>query len=87
MSGLTGFDPHGRGAVVTIHTLMTADLNASVAAGQPLARFGEPEEVAAMVGFIVTEATFPTGSEFVLDGGATAGMALTVPASTACLPC
>ncbi|WP_406277000.1 SDR family oxidoreductase [Nocardia sp. NBC_00881] len=62
-----------------IHTPMTADLDASVAAGQPLPRFGEPEEVAAMVGFIVTEATFSTGSEFVLDGGATAGMTLNVP--------
>ncbi|MGF0319130.1 hypothetical protein [Nocardia fluminea] len=41
-------------------------MDASVAAGQPLPRFGEPEEVAAMVGFVVTEATFSTGSEFVL---------------------
>ncbi|WP_330257715.1 hypothetical protein OG874_15515 [Nocardia sp. NBC_00565] len=43
-------------------------------------RFGEPEEVAAMVGFIVTEATFSTGSEFVIDGGATAAMTLVGPA-------
>ncbi|WP_327117291.1 SDR family oxidoreductase [Nocardia sp. NBC_01730] len=62
-----------------IHTPMTAGLDASVAATQPLARFGEPEEVAAMVRFLITEATFSTGSEFVLDGGATAGQALPLP--------
>ncbi|MFF2082730.1 SDR family NAD(P)-dependent oxidoreductase [Nocardia sp. NPDC058176] len=62
-----------------IRTPMTADMDPGIAAGQPLPRFGEPEEVAAMVGFVVTEATFSTGSEFVLDGGATAGAALVVP--------
>jgi 3alpha(or 20beta)-hydroxysteroid dehydrogenase len=59
-----------------IHTSMTAGMAESVVGAQPLARFGEPEEVAAMVRFIVTEATFSTGSEFVLDGGATAGQPL-----------
>ncbi|WP_280368615.1 SDR family NAD(P)-dependent oxidoreductase [Nocardia wallacei] len=59
-----------------IHTPMTAQMDESVAAAQPLARFGEPEEVAAMVRFIVTEATFSTGSEFVCDGGATTGQVL-----------
>ncbi|MEU4813713.1 SDR family oxidoreductase [Nocardia fluminea] len=59
-----------------IRTPMTAGMGPSIAAGQPLPRFGEPDEVAAMVGFIVTEATFSTGSEFVLDGGATAGASL-----------
>jgi len=43
-------------------------------------RFGEPAEVAAMVGSIVTEANFPAGSEFVIDGGASAGMTLVGPA-------
>ncbi|MEV6562083.1 SDR family oxidoreductase [Nocardia sp. NPDC051756] len=56
-----------------IHTPMTAGLDESTAATEPLPRFGDPEEVAAMVRFLVTEATFSTGSEFVLDGGATAG--------------
>ena len=32
-----------------------------------------------MVGFIVTEATLSTGSEFDIDGGATAGMTLAEP--------
>ncbi|CAL9325095.1 SDR family oxidoreductase [Streptomyces sp. SudanB52_2052] len=36
-------------------------------------RFGEPEEVARMVLFIVTDATFSTGCAFVLDGGVLAG--------------
>ncbi|MFC3961566.1 SDR family NAD(P)-dependent oxidoreductase [Nocardia jiangsuensis] len=64
-----------------IHTPMTAGMDASVAAAQPLPRFGEPEEVAAMVRFLVTEASFSTGSEFVLDGGATAGQVLALPTS------
>ncbi|MFI1461885.1 SDR family oxidoreductase [Nocardia carnea] len=59
-----------------IHTPMTAALPESTAAHQPLPRFGEPDEVAAMVRFLVTEATFSTGSEFVCDGGATAGQTL-----------
>lgn len=62
-----------------IHTPMTAGLDEGVAAAQPLARFGEPEEVAAMVRFVITEGTFSTGSEFVLDGGATAGQVLPLP--------
>lgn len=59
-----------------IHTPMTAGMGESVTATQPLPRFGEPDEVAAMVRFIVTDATFSTGSEFVLDGGANAGRML-----------
>lgn len=46
-------------------------------AGQPIPRFGRPEEVAAMIVFIVTEASFSTGSEFVVDGGAVVGSMLT----------
>lgn len=59
-----------------IHTPMTAGMDESTAAAQPLARFGEPQEVAALVRFIVTEATYSTGSEFLVDGGATAGTVL-----------
>ncbi|MBF6301538.1 SDR family oxidoreductase [Nocardia amamiensis] len=65
-----------------IHTPMTEQMDESVAAAQPLARFGEPEEVAAMVRFLVTEATYSTGSEFVLDGGATAGQVVGLPGET-----
>ena len=39
----------------------------------PLGRLGRPEEVAAMILFLLTdESTFSTGSEFVCDGGLTA---------------
>ncbi|WP_443041443.1 SDR family NAD(P)-dependent oxidoreductase [Streptomyces sp. B21-083] len=56
-----------------VRTAMTADFDDSFTAGQPLPRFGEPEEVARMVLFIAAEATFSTGVEFVLDGGVIAG--------------
>ncbi|MEU7766607.1 SDR family oxidoreductase [Nocardia sp. NPDC049190] len=62
-----------------IHTPTSEGTGEPLAAAQPLARFGEPEEVAAMVRFLVTEATYSTGSEFVLDGGATAGQVLGLP--------
>ncbi|WP_046470314.1 SDR family oxidoreductase [Allosalinactinospora lopnorensis] len=59
-----------------IRTPMTAEMDDSVVAGQPIPRFGNPEEVARMVYFLLTEATYSTGSEFVIDGGAIAGTAL-----------
>jgi 3alpha(or 20beta)-hydroxysteroid dehydrogenase len=59
---------------------MTAGLGEETVTGQPLPRFGEPDEVARMVRFIAAEATFSTGSEFVVDGGATAGQVLDLPA-------
>nr|WP_243851129.1 SDR family NAD(P)-dependent oxidoreductase [Modestobacter marinus] len=62
-----------------IRTPMTAGLGADTIAGQPIERFGEPDEVARMVAFVVAEATFSTGSEFVVDGGATAGLSAVVP--------
>jgi 3alpha(or 20beta)-hydroxysteroid dehydrogenase len=36
---------------------------------QPLPRIGEEEEVTKMVIFLVADATYSTGSEFVIDGG------------------
>lgn len=59
-----------------IHTPMTSQLPEEVAAGQPIARFGEPVEVARMVRFILSEASYSTGCEFVVDGGALAGASL-----------
>ena len=64
--------------VVSIHpgpitTPMTAGLDEATAAGQPIPRFGEPSEVAVMIRFVITEATYSTGSEFVVDGGAVTG--------------
>ncbi|MCC9706409.1 hypothetical protein E4N62_14670 [Streptomyces sp. MNU76] len=58
---------------------MTAGFGGAGTAGQPLLRFGEPEEVARMVLFVIADATFSTGSEFVLDGGILAGQPTVVP--------
>lgn len=62
-----------------IRTPMTAGMGEESVAGQPIERFGEPEEVARMVVFVAADATFSTGSEFVADGGATAGVAAVLP--------
>jgi 3alpha(or 20beta)-hydroxysteroid dehydrogenase len=72
--------PHGI-RVLSIHpgpiaTPMTAAMPKEAVAAQPIARFGEPEEVADMVHFMMSKATFSTGSEFVVDGGAVTGQVL-----------
>lgn len=38
--------------------------------GNPMKRFGRPEEVAKAVAFLAFEATFTTGAELAVDGGA-----------------
>ncbi|KNE80926.1 MULTISPECIES: glucose 1-dehydrogenase [Streptomyces] len=63
-----------------IATPMTAGLDPSLVATQPLPRFGRPEEVAQMALFVVADATYSTGCEFVVDGGATTGSPLPVEA-------
>lgn len=63
-----------------IHTPMTSDMPEDVAAGQPIPRFGEPVEVARMVRFLLTEASYSTGCEFVIDGGVMAGDSLPLAA-------
>jgi len=65
---------------------MTAQMDRAVAADQPIARFGTPEEVARMVRFIVTEASYSTGCEFVVDGGATTGTVLDLAPSVDTAP-
>lgn len=59
-----------------IRTPMTAGFDDTMTAAQPIPRFGEPEEVARMALFIAAEATYTTGTEFVVDGGATVGSLL-----------
>jgi 3alpha(or 20beta)-hydroxysteroid dehydrogenase len=71
--------------VVSVHpgpirTPMTGGMDDSLAASQPIPRFGEPEEVARMVRFVVVEGTYSTGSEFIVDGGAVIGVAAEVEA-------
>ncbi len=57
-----------------IHTPMTDDIPAETAAAQPIARFGEPEEVTKMVLFLASDdASYSTGTEFIVDGGALLG--------------
>ena len=59
-----------------IRTPMTQEMPDATVAAQPIARFGEPIEVARMVQFMLTQASFSTGSEFVVDGGAVTGQVL-----------
>ena len=59
-----------------IRTPMTAQFDDSMCEAQPIPRFGEPQEVAKMALFIVADATYSTGTEFGVDGGATVGSLL-----------
>lgn len=56
-----------------IRTPMTAGLPEDMAAAQPIARVGEPSEVTELLMFILQGATYSTGHEFVVDGGAIIG--------------
>jgi 3alpha(or 20beta)-hydroxysteroid dehydrogenase len=44
-----------------------------IVGGQPIARVGECEEVTAMLLFILRDATYSTGHEFIIDGGTIVG--------------
>lgn len=70
--------------VVSIHpgpirTPMTEGLGDELTASQPIKRYGEPEEVTKMVMFLAADATYSTGSEFVVDGGALLGPVMDLP--------
>jgi 3alpha(or 20beta)-hydroxysteroid dehydrogenase len=62
-----------------IRTPMTADLGENVAAAQPIARLGEPAEVSDLLLYLLADATYSTGHEFVIDGGAVVGQVLATP--------
>jgi 3alpha(or 20beta)-hydroxysteroid dehydrogenase len=51
----------------------------NIAAAQPIPRVGEPTEVTAMLLFLLADATYSTGHEFIIDGGAVVGQVLSVP--------
>ncbi|WP_169079089.1 SDR family oxidoreductase [Microcella alkalica] len=70
--------------VVSIHpgpirTPMTDGFGDEMTQMQAIPRFGEPEEVAKLALFLAADATYSTGTEFVIDGGATVGAALQPP--------
>jgi 3alpha(or 20beta)-hydroxysteroid dehydrogenase len=62
-----------------IRTPMIAGLSEDIAAAQPIARIGEPEEVTAMLLFLLADATYSTGHEFIIDGGAIVGTTVAGP--------
>jgi 3alpha(or 20beta)-hydroxysteroid dehydrogenase len=62
-----------------IRTPMIAGLSEDLAAAQPLARIGEPAEVTAMLLFLLADATYSTGHEFIIDGGAIVGQVVETP--------
>ena len=46
---------------------------------QPVQRIGDPPEAARLIRYLILEATYSTGSEFFVDGGAMTGMSLPTP--------
>jgi 3alpha(or 20beta)-hydroxysteroid dehydrogenase len=69
--------------VVSVHpggvrTPMTAGLDADLYKRQAIPRIGEPEEIAKLVRFLIADATYSTGTEFIADGCATVGQVLNV---------
>jgi 3alpha(or 20beta)-hydroxysteroid dehydrogenase len=64
-----------------IRTPMIAEMSTDLAAAQPIARIGEPAEVTAMLLFLLADATYSTGHEFIVDGGAIIGQVLDTSAN------
>jgi len=64
-----------------IRTPMTDGVSLESVASQPIPRIGEPEEVTAMLLFILQDATYSTGHEFIIDGGTIVGSVVPMPDS------
>lgn len=62
-----------------IRTPMTEGMGDELTLAQPIKRFGEPEEVTRLMMFMAAEATYSTGSEWVVDGGAVLGPVMDLP--------
>lgn len=58
-----------------IRTPMLTGVRDEIFASQPIARVGEPEEVTRLIMFLLKDATYSTGHEFAVDGGAVVGVA------------
>lgn len=56
-----------------ISTPMTAGMGDGMTASQPIARWGTVDEVTRLMLFMASEATYSTGSVWVIDGGAALG--------------
>ena len=73
---------HDNIRVVSVHpggirTPMTAGMESGeMFAAQPIPRIGEVDEVAKLILYLVADATYSTGTEFIIDGGATVGQVL-----------
>jgi 3alpha(or 20beta)-hydroxysteroid dehydrogenase len=70
--------------VMSIHpgpiaTPMTADLGDEMTQTQPIPRMGKPEEVTKLLMFMAADATYSTGSEWIVDGGALLGPVVDLP--------
>jgi 3alpha(or 20beta)-hydroxysteroid dehydrogenase len=77
------FAPQGI-RVVSVHpgvieTPMTTQVQEESYNQQPIPRMGTTNEVTALITFLASEATFSTGSEWVVDGGAVLGPVVPVP--------
>ena len=58
----------------SIRAAMPAGLEGSeMYATKPIPRIGEPEEVAKLILYLVADATYSTGIDFIADGGGTVG--------------
>jgi 3alpha(or 20beta)-hydroxysteroid dehydrogenase len=62
-----------------IRTPMTEGMGDELTLAQPIKRFGEPEEVTKLMMFMAADATYSTGSEWVIDGGAVLGPVIDIP--------
>ncbi len=62
-----------------IRTPMLDQVTDEVASAQPIPRIGDPEEVTRLLMFMAAEATYSTGSEWVVDGGAVLGPVIDLP--------
>lgn len=62
-----------------IRTPMIDGVSLDMVKSQPIPRVGEPEEVTAMLLFILQDATYSTGHEFIIDGGTIVGATVDVP--------
>lgn len=62
-----------------IRTPMTEGMGDELTASQPIKRFGEPAEVTKLMMFMAADATYSTGSEWIVDGGAVLGPVIDLP--------